>query len=326
MKEKLYQLLALALKHQASDVHFTLQGNSLRVSIRTRYGMQELHSALFDLNLFNYLKYIADLDLGNCNKPQSGNFTLLYEGKSLFFRFSLIHTIEIQTAVLRILNNHETLTLQELVKDEEQRRHFYHWSNLRSGMVLFCGPTGSGKTTTLHALLSQIAQVGKHKIITLEDPIEIYDERYLQLAINEAAGFDYEEGIRQLLRHDPDVILLGEIRDAKTARMAYRCALTGHMVLSCVHAKDGTEAIKRLCELGLSRQDLQDTLTAIVAQRLFYHKQKKGERICIYEVLQGKQLHECLDEKASKHKDIYAQIKCAIKQGLVDEQEAQGDL
>lgn len=327
MRDKLIQLIVLAMRYQASDLHFIVHENSIQVSLRGMDGIRELHSALFDVSMFNYLKYIANLDLGNATKPQSGNFQLCVEGKDLYFRFSLITSMHVQTGVLRILNNHKPISLSSLCEDEQQLQSFYSWTKQRSGMVILSGPTGSGKTTTLHALLSEIADAGKLKIITLEDPIEIYDDRYLQLAINEASGFTYEEGIRQLLRHDPDVIMLGEIRDAKTAHMAYRCALTGHMVFSCVHAKSATEAIKRLCELGLSKIELKDTLTAICSQRLYPSSKKKGERVCIYEVLQKKMLQDYLDEKAiCDHEDILAHIKKAIQKGCIDHKEAQSDL
>lgn len=327
MKEKLIQLIALALQYQASDVHFIVDGPRIRVSLRGIDGIQEIHSALFDISLFNYLKYIANLDLGNAAKPQSGNFALPIDGNMLYFRFSLISSMHLQTAVLRILNNHKPIRLEQLTQDQEQLSAFENWTRQRSGMVILSGPTGSGKTTTLHALLSKIADDGRLKIITLEDPIEIFDDRYLQLSVNEASGFTYEEGIRQLMRHDPDIIMIGEIRDANTARMAYRCALTGHMVFSCVHAKSATEAVKRLCELGLSKEELQDTLTAICSQRLYASKKQKGERVCIYEVLQKQELNNYLKGKdIPLHQDILAKIKEAVLQGSITQKEAQSDL
>lgn len=327
MKEKFIKLLDIAMQYRASDVHFVVQERQVQVSIRTAHGMQKLQRAIFDVELFNYLKYIANLDLGNTGKPQSGNFSFLYEGKRLFFRFSLIVSLDLQTAVLRILNNHDGFHLADLLYKKEQLSQFLNWTKQASGLVLLSGPTGSGKTTTLHALLDEIASAGTKKIITLEDPIEIMDERYVQLAINEASGFTYEEGIRQLLRHDPDVIMLGEIRDTKTARMAYRCALTGHMVFSCVHAKNASEAIKRLCELGLAKKELKDTLSAVCAQRLYPHKQKKGERICLYEILQGKQLHAYLDGKTpADHHDLRDEIAQAVEEGCIDIHDAAGDL
>lgn len=318
MKEKLIELVTLALQYQTTDLHFVLQHQCVQVSMRSIDGMKELHSALIDRALFNYLKYIANIDLGNATKPQSGQFQLMVHGKRLFFRFSLISTMDLETGVLRILNNHEKIDLNKLTMDSKQYEIFQQWTKRQSGMVILSGPTGSGKTTTLHAILSEIAMRKKRKIITLEDPIEIKDERYLQLAVNEATGFTYEEGIRQLMRHDPDVIMLGEIRDSYTAKMAYRCALTGHMVFSTVHASNAQEAIKRLCELGLRKEELQETLVAMSAQRLFPSKQKKGERICLYEILQENELRSCLQGKRIIHQDIDTQIQQAIAKGYIE--------
>lgn len=327
MQKTLDQLISLAMQKQASDVHFYCHNNNLRIMLRSKQGMEEIHSAVFNIRLFHYLKYIADLDLGNSDKPQSGSFSIKRNNCSLFFRFSLISTYDTQTGVLRILNNHNRISLEQLSNDSTQTAIFQGWVQQTSGMVILSGPTGSGKTTTLYALLSRIAEIGKHKIMTLEDPIEIYDERFVQLAINEAAGFTYEEGIRQFMRHDPDVIMIGEIRDAYSARMAYRCALSGHMVFSCVHAKNSMEALKRLNELGISNQDLTDTLTAVCSQRLYPHLLKEKERICIYEILQGSHLREALAHKSVKgHEDIYAKIKRSIQAGLISREAASGDL
>lgn len=327
MQNMLYQLISVAMQKQATDIHFHYHHNTLKIMMRSKHGMEDIHSAAFNVKLFHYLKYIADLDLGNSDKPQSGSFSLEWEQVTLSFRFSLISTYDTQTGVLRILNNHHRIPLKMLSHDAKQTAIFKGWVKQKSGMVILSGPTGSGKTTTLYALLAEIAAIGKHKIMTLEDPIEIHDDRFVQLQVNEAAGFTYEEGIRQFMRHDPDVIMIGEIRDAYSARMAYRCALSGHMVFSCVHAKSAAEALKRLNELGISNHDLADTLTAVCSQRLYPHRLKEKERICIYEILQGTQLQKSLaSQTIDRHEDIYAKIKQAIQSELITEEAAHGDL
>lgn len=327
MQDKLLQLIDLAMSRQATDVHFTLHNGRLKAQLRGRNGMEEIHSAILDVGLFHYLKYMADLDLGNADHPQSGSFHLRYGGKTLAFRFSLISAYGMQTGVLRILNNHAAIALRDLSSDPNQYAQFASWTRLRSGMVILSGPTGSGKTTTLYALLDAIAKQGRAKIMTLEDPIEMHDERFVQVAINEAGGFTYEEGIRQFMRHDPDVILIGEIRDTITAKMAYRCALTGHMVFSSVHAKSAQEALKRLSELGLQRKELCDTLSAVCAQRLYPHKVKEKERVCIYEILEGKALADVLLQKpVAQHADIYVKIREAVSKGIVSSAAAAADL
>lgn len=323
MKGLLKQLIQCALNKQATDIHFLYQNDNLTVKIRGMHGMEELHSAMIDPKLFHYLKYISNLDLGKDDEPQSGSFSLEIDHKNYFFRFSVISSIQLQTGVIRILNNHSSLSLKDLLPNQVQFSKFCQFTQLQSGLILLSGPTGSGKTTTLHALLDAIAQDGKRKIMTLEDPIEIVNDRLIQLNVSEYGSLTYEEGIRQLMRHDPDVIMIGEIRDPYTAKMAYRCALTGHLVLSCVHAKSAFETIKRMEELGVSKQDLKDTLSATCTQRLFTRIDKEGERICIYEILEGKQLQDALAGKAI-HMEIplQASIQQAIHDGIIEKKQA----
>ncbi|MEF9961011.1 MAG: ATPase, T2SS/T4P/T4SS family [Erysipelotrichaceae bacterium] len=327
MKKKLQALLILAKDHYASDIHFIVQHEHVKISMRGIRGIIDIEDKSFDFSLFNYLKYLANLDLGNMSLPQSGNFQLEMDGKELYFRFSLLISDHLQTAVLRILNNHTMIRIEQLSNDRKQCRSFYNWTKFRSGMIILSGPTGSGKTTTLHALLEEIAANKRLKIITLEDPIEIVADTYLQLQINEKANFTYEEGIKQLLRHDPDVIMIGEIRDELTAKMAYRCALTGHMVFSTVHAKSGIEAIKRLEELGLNKKALAGTLTAISAQRIYAGKGKK-ERVCVYEILEKDELKEYLETNILNphHQNMEGEIRNAIKKGWISKREASIDI
>lgn len=327
MKEKFDQLLYIVQKMHATDVHFTCDRMRVKVTIRGWEGLEEIHNTAFDMSLFNYLKYISNLDLGNTNLPQSGNFQHEYRGELLYFRFSLLVTLDKQTAVLRVLNNHDEITLEDLSYQKKQYNSFVNWTKTRSGLVILSGPTGSGKTTTLHAILKRIALENRLHVVSLEDPIEIYDDTYLQLQINEKNKFTYEEGIRQLMRHDPDVIMIGEIRDPITAKMLLRSALSGHLIFTTIHAKCCTEAIKRLYEFGLTKEDLQHTLTALCSQRLFVNKAKKG-RVCIYEILEKEEL-ACYFETQQvpqDHKDIFEEIQNAVEQGKITKKEAALDL
>ena len=155
-----------------------------------------IYSAAADKSLFNYLKYIAHLDLGLGQTAQSGNFQYEFQGECLQFRFALLSTLQKQTAVLRILNNHTGICLETLSDDKKQQQIFHSWCQARNGLIVLSGPTGSGKTTTLHAMMQYIAKGGKQRVVSLEDPIEIVDDSYLQLQINEQHHFSYEEGIK----------------------------------------------------------------------------------------------------------------------------------
>lgn len=326
MKEKMKQLLHLALSNDASDIHFVVRQQKLYVTMRTMYGLQEMHSAAFDVSLFNYLKFLANLDLANSTKSQCGHFSYEYQNKIYQFRFSLLSTIQKQTAVLRILYAPNNLDIYHLSHETLQTQSFLKWTKARTGMVILCGPTGSGKTTTLHAILHEIAKKKKLRVVSLEDPVEILDDSYLQLQVNEQV-LTYEEGLRQLLRHDPDVIMLGEVRDANTARMLFRCALSGHMVFTTIHAKSCFEGIKRLEEFGISPRELKGTLSAICAQRIFKSKQKEG-RICVYEILEQEELYTYLSKQtvSNNYEDIFYKIKKAVQEGLIDQKEASFDI
>lgn len=327
MRQRMEQLLRLAELHEVSDIHFLVRGRFVQVTMRTINGLEEMNSSAFDLHLFNYLKYLANLDLGNAMRAQSGNFTYSYQQETLFFRFSLLHTIEKQTGVLRILNPRKRLDIYSLSEEEAARSSFLRWSSARSGLVVLSGPTGSGKTTTLHAILHHMATNHALRVVSLEDPIEIVDDAYLQLQINEASSFSYEEGLKQLLRHDPDVIMIGEIRDASTARMVLRCALSGHMVFTTVHAKSCVEALKRLEEFGLPAHELRGTLSALCAQRIYKRKNGKG-RICLYEILEKEELAHFFAKKElpKGHATIFDHIRHAAQAGQIDEKEAGYDL
>lgn len=327
MEEKLIYLIFMMLKQHATDVHFLLQNDVLEVHVRGLQGFQRMQEDIFDQSFYMYLKYISDLDLANANQPQSGRFSRMYEQQEYHFRFSIITTLQLQTGVLRILNNHSIFKLEQLTYQKDCILAFKKWMKFRTGMVLLCGPTGSGKTTTLHTLLHIIATQQKRKVITLEDPIEIIDSAYVQLQINEKVAFTYEEGIRQLLRHDPDVIMLGEIRDSNTAKMAYRCALTGHLVFSTIHAKNALEVVHRLMDLGLETSELNMVLKGVAAQRLCVKKRKK-ERTCIYEILNQEELQTYFEHQvvAKGHQTIHEEIKNAVYAGIIDEKEALYDL
>lgn len=320
------RLLKLCIKYHASDVHFTLRNEQLKTSMRTAKGIVDVKEP-FPVSLLHYLKFIANLDLGNATLPQSGNFTYAYKGKKLYFRFAYLYTNNLQSGVLRILNNHQKIELSALSKESRQNEIFEKWSHFRSGLTIMSGPTGSGKTTTLHAMLEKIALDHRLKVIALEDPIEMQSEHYLQLQINERIGFGYEEGISQLLRHDPDVIMIGEVRDSKTAKTLIRCALSGHMVFTTLHAKSCVEAIYRLLDFGVKENDLKQVLTGITNQRIFPSRNQKG-KVCIYEIMEKKELEHffTFHKLPKEHKDIFENIKFAMEKSIISKSYAQADI
>lgn len=326
MDELFKELIRRAIQLKATDIHFAYSRQKTDCSFRTAKGFVDYqHTQLVEL--FQYIKYLANLDIGNLSIPQSNSFTCDYQNQKLYFRFSVIETQQMQSGVLRILNNHQCITIDNLSIEKAQTRLFKQWCQRKSGLILFTGPTGSGKSTTLNALLNHIAKNKQLKVMSIEDPVEIINQNIVQLQVNEKLNFTYEEGIKQLLRHDPDVIMIGEIRDPQTAAMVYRCALSGHLVFTTLHAKNCFEAIKRLNELGLSTHELENTLSAIVNQRLLLKTNGK-ERVCIYEILCDENLSNYLSnpKQVITHQNITAHIQRAIDDKVVSPKSAKFDL
>ena len=285
MDDLLKNLIEYAILKKASDIHFILQQNRLKIKLRTQTEMLEVYQDVWQPAFFEYLKFISRMDLTNPYTPQSGQFKVSINHHDVYCRFSMLHNNHVQTGVIRMLNTMHAIELDALSLCKYDTEFFQSLIPLRHGLVICVGPTNSGKTTTLHALLHEIAKEKKHKVVSLEDPIEIEDDSYLQLQINEGTGFTYDVGIEQLLRHDPDVICIGETRNSYTAKMVLRASLTGHFVLTSIHAKDGKECIRRLEDLGVSKQDLLSVCTAIISQRLYSNGDKK---VCIYEIMDQK--------------------------------------
>lgn len=323
MENLLSQLIEMALDHQASDIHFILENNQLQIAFRTMQGMQNIYQDLWKPSFFEYLKFHAHFDLTNPFVPQSGQFTY----KNMFCRFSCIVNHSIQTGVLRILQTKMDLKIEELSQNLDVQKFLYNLTTIRQGLVFSVGPTNSGKTTTLHALLHEIAKQNRYKVVSLEDPIEIVDHSYLQLQINPNQGLSYEKAIEELLRHDPDVICIGETRDAYTAKMVIRAALTGHLVFTTLHAKDSLESIQRLYDFGIDPFELKSTCTAIFSQRL-YMSSIENKKECIYEILKGKELHYVLQEGKYPlgYQKLSDQIKKALEYGSIVDTQAEIDL
>lgn len=311
MEERLMECLCIAMKYHVTDIHFTVhENNELAVEMRVNGVMRKLTDKQYDIRFFRYLLYRANLDVSNLTKPQTGRFEIVLNEKKYALRFALMSSLYIKSAVLRILNNHPYLMIENLTTNQRQVEWMYSILQRRSGLFLFSGPTGSGKTTTLYTLLNTVK--GK-KIYSLEDPVELYSDKYVQLQINEKQNLGYAEGIKQLLRHDPDIIMIGEIRDQEAANMAVRCALTGHLVLSTIHASTCVNAIHRMEELGVDSLQLKDILYGVSSQRLY--DTNTNEKIGVYECMDRKEVeyyfrNRCVTEE---HKNLSEEITSAIE-------------
>ena len=325
MEDLLKDLLEYAISKQASDIHFTCNQKFLKIQLRIQNKMIDLYQDIWKPSFFEYLKFISKMDLTNPFTPQSGQFKIMILDKLIYCRFSVIFNQNIQTGVLRILNHASRIEINNLSLWKSDIDFFKSIIHARSGLIISCGPTNSGKTTTLHALLHEISNLGQHKVVSLEDPIEIEDDSYLQLQVNEFQGFTFEVGIEQLLRHDPDVICIGETRNAYTAKMVVRAALTGHLVLTTIHAKNAMECLSRLENLGVDKFELSNIVTAIFSQRLY--SSKKG-KVCIYEILNQEHVKYILENsRYPKTVDtLQDKIKEGIKNGYIQDEQAKYDL
>ncbi len=266
------QVLAEAIERRATDVHFEPFEHVLQVRYRVDGVLQEANIPpevrQFQPAIVSRLKILSRLDIAEKRLPQDGRIKLKVSGREIDVRVSVIPMLHGEAVVLRLLDRSSTLMgLEHLGMSEADRELFEEVLALPHGIVLVTGPTGSGKTTTLYAALSRINDV-ERKIVTIEDPIEYHLRGINQIQVSTKAGLTFGRGLRSILRHDPDVILVGEIRDLETAEIAVQASLTGHLVFSTLHTNDAPGALTRLVDMGIEPYLVASSLEMILAQRL----------------------------------------------------------
>jgi type II secretory ATPase GspE/PulE/Tfp pilus assembly ATPase PilB-like protein len=265
-----------AIQRRASDIHIETQDDSVHVKYRIDGVLQEAMRPMakqFHSSIISRIKVMAELDIAEKRVPQDGRFKLRMPGKTIDFRVSIMPSVHGEDAVIRILDKESIseqfteLRLDILGFPEAELKRFRKYIAEPYGMVLVTGPTGSGKTTTLYAALSEIKSV-EDKIITIEDPVEYQLKGITQIPINEKKGLTFARGLRSILRHDPDKIMVGEIRDAETAQIAINSALTGHLVFTTVHANNVLDVLGRFLNIGVEAYQFVSALNCVLAQRL----------------------------------------------------------
>ena len=263
-------LFAQALRQRASDLHLEPQKNGLQIRLRVDGLLHHLPSPSPDIaqRLCARIKIMAKLDIAERRLPQDGRISVICRGQQLDLRVSSLPTLWGEKLVLRIvLQESSILPLSDLGLNESQHHDLSTALAQPQGLILVTGPTGSGKTLTLYSALQTLNQ--RHRnISTAEEPVEIPLPGINQVGIRPQIGLDFSNTLRALLRQDPDVLMVGEIRDPDTASMAIRAAQTGHLVLSTVHTKSALATLGRMRQLGISDRDLQESVTLVVAQRL----------------------------------------------------------
>lgn len=269
-EELLTTLEQLAVKGKISDIHINPGKASVKILWRELGVLKELLGVSHDVyeTIVRRIKFKAKLKLNLINMPQDGQYTFQVGGRMINVRVASLPTRFGETYTLRLLDpEHGIVPLEQLGFPVEIKKALQEIAELPNGLILVTGPTGSGKTTTLYALLSALA--GKDRnIITLEDPVEYELKDIIQSQIDPEHGYTFASGLRSILRHDPDIILVGEIRDQETAQTAIDASLTGHLVLATLHTNSAIEAIPRLLSMGVSTYTFAPALRAVLAQRL----------------------------------------------------------
>ena len=265
-----------AIQRRASDIHIETQDDAVYVKYRIDGVLQPAMRPIakrFHSSILSRIKVMAELDIAEKRVPQDGRFRLRVPGKTIDFRVSVMPSVHGEDAVIRILDKQSMseqfteLRLDILGFPEEELKRFRKYIREPYGMVLVTGPTGSGKTTTLYAALAEIKTI-EDKIITIEDPVEYQLRGITQIPINEKKGLTFARGLRSILRHDPDKVMVGEIRDPETAQIAIQSALTGHLVFTTVHANNVFDVLGRFLNMGVEPYQFISALNCVMAQRL----------------------------------------------------------
>jgi len=265
-----------AIQRRASDIHVETRENEVIVKYRVDgvlYQAMEPIDKRYHSTIISRIKVMSELDIAEKRIPQDGRFKLRLKGRTIDFRVSIMPTVHGEDCVIRILDKESankefrTLNLDVVGFDEDTKRKLRKFIREPYGMVLVTGPTGSGKTTTLYACLSEIVSV-EDKIITIEDPVEYQLPGVTQIPVNEKKGLTFARGLRSILRHDPDKIMVGEIRDEETAQIAVQSALTGHLVFTTVHANNVVDVLGRFLNMNVDLYNFVSALNCVLAQRL----------------------------------------------------------
>ena len=263
-------ILKTAISSRASDIH--IESSEKNCIVRCRIDGMLAEIFVFDKDIYpplvSRLKMLSNLDIAEHRKPQDGRFSVQVLGRDYDFRISTLPVIHGESVVMRILDKSKAIIkLSELGMLEDNLAKFSRLTRTPYGVLLVTGPTGSGKTTTLYAALNDIKSVEK-KMITVEDPVEYQMDMIQQVHVNEKAGLTFASSLRSILRQDPDIVMIGEIRDQETLRIAIQAALTGHLVFSTLHTNDAISAVARVVEMGIEPYLVSGSLIGVEAQRL----------------------------------------------------------
>ncbi|KGA97296.1 hypothetical protein BALCAV_0210815 [Alkalihalobacillus alcalophilus ATCC 27647 = CGMCC 1.3604] len=330
-------LIKEAIVNQASDLHVipTSQGYLVQMRIHGQIkSVKRLPSKQAE-RLISHLKYQSGMDIGERRKSQSSMLPFVEQNHKYTLRLSTLPATPSESLAIRISKQNSSTMIQNLPLLPKQLPSLFQALHYTYGLLLITGPTGSGKTTTLYSLLNEFISKKNRRVISIEDPIEQSIEQAVQIQINEKAGITFESGLHSILRHDPDVIVIGEIRDKQTAKLALRSALTGHYVLGTLHTHDCYSAIIRLLDFGLTRAELAEATRMIMTQRLFlptcrYCERERAQecshflyrgRKAVYETLFAERLRETILNQEVPYRKLRNEVRLAWSLGYLEEEE-----
>lgn len=325
VKNLMNQILNDSIEKRASDIHIyphTSGDSFIKLRVGGHLSKYEQFSNREIEAIISLLKYNSNIDISRNKEPQSGRFVYKYNEKDYYLRVSTLPLNELnEGCVVRIFIN-ELEDVDYSIFDEDSK-YINELSKRAYGLVLFSGPTGSGKSTSMYKLASGLASRDK-QVITVEDPVEKKISSLIQMQVNEKAGINYDNALKSILRCDPDVMVIGEIRDYKTASQVITSSFSGHLVLSTIHAENSIGVINRLRDLNLSLEDIKQTVICIISQRLV--NLTNGKRGLVTEILKKEDIHEYIDNNRIHENSLERKFKLACEKGLIttDEKEKWG--
>lgn len=329
-------LISHAVRLNASDIHILPRRNEYLIKLRVQ-GQLSHHRNLPPIageRLISHLKFMASMDIGEKRKPQSGSWQTYIRNTFVALRISTLpSTLSKESLAIRIFPQNDSLFLEKMSLFPKSMLQLISMMSHSHGMLIFTGPTGSGKTSTIYSLAEYCASKLHRNIITLEDPVERYSNQFLQMQVNEKAGITFQTGLKAVLRHDPDIIFVGEIRDAETAEIAVRAAMTGHLVLTSMHTRNAEGAVYRLLEFGIKPLEIEQTLIGVTAQRLvslvcpfcgvrcskYCHGFQKIKRAAVIEILGGYRLENVIRKVQGAEEsnfDYTKSLKRLLRKGI----------
>lgn len=326
MQEDFEKILFDAVHQNITDIHIILKLDCI-VYFR-KNGQLEKYTTIeheWGVKLITYIRFLSKIDLNYQWKPQTGNYIWKEDQHPYYLRVSSLPSSKTDSIVIRILNNHSELDINTISYFSDTKEFLMNIANMRYGLFIVSGATGSGKSTTLYTLLDTINTLSNRSIITLEDPVEVEKEYCLQIQMNEGMGITYQDTLKQVLRHDPDVIMIGEIRDKMTAKLAINCALTGHLVLTTLHAGNCLNTIQRMLHLDISILDLKEIAVGILNQSIIF-KAKDNMPIVLSEFIDKKQIKEYFETNNTSYTTYDIHAKQLVADNIVSQDEIQGYL